>query len=172
MHLTDILENAARAGATRVAVDLAREGAEFVLQVRDNGPGLPPGVRERPTDPFATTRTERPVGLGLALLRMAAERTGGSLAVESPPGGGVTVRAAFHLDHLDAQPVGPLESALSSALASWPGLDLDVLVNGRRVLDTAALRAELKDIDCSQPRIHNFLSALLRQELAEVERPA
>ena len=62
-------------------------GSEAWVRVRDNGPGLDADVRERIFDPFFTTKSSG-TGLGLALARKMIESHGGSLEVESRPGGG------------------------------------------------------------------------------------
>jgi signal transduction histidine kinase len=48
------------------------------LVVRDDGPGVPPSIRSRLFEPFATGRAEG-TGLGLALSRRIMERQGGAL---------------------------------------------------------------------------------------------
>ncbi len=170
MHLLDMIENAAKGGAARVQIDFERDGARFEMWIRDDGPGLPPSVRENPTDPFVTTRTDRKAGLGLAMLRRAAERTGGSMDVDSAPGKGVAVHAAFDLGHVDAQPVGPLDEALASAFSAWPGLDFEVRIGPERrvVVDTRAIKKEFKGIDFSTPKVHKFFSFSLHEELASI----
>ncbi len=167
LHLLDIIENSAKGGATRVVAEFRRAGPLLEMRISDNGPGLPSEVAADPTDPFATTRRERKAGLGLAMLRMAAERTGGRVTVDSAPGRGVAVSAVFNLAHIDAQPVGALDEALAGAVAAWPQLDFEVRVGPDRrvILDTAEIKKELKDIDFSLPKMHNVLKVCLRQEL-------
>ena len=168
LHLLDIIENSAKAGAARVQIDFERAGTRFEVWVRDNGPGLPPSVSGNPDDPFVTTRADRKVGLGLAMLRRAAERTGGRMDVDSAPGRGVTVHAAFDLGHIDAQPIGAIDEALAAAISSWPGLDFEVRIGPERrvVFDSRAVKKELNGIDFSNPQVHKFLSFSLREELA------
>ena len=67
-----------------------RDGCVRVF-VKDNGIGLPPEARERVFLPFIRLTTEFQVpgtGMGLALVRKAAERMGGRVGVESEPGRG------------------------------------------------------------------------------------
>jgi signal transduction histidine kinase len=57
------------------------------LRVRDNGPGMPPEVRERIFDPFYTSK-QGGTGLGLALVRKVVDAHGGQVEVATAPGGG------------------------------------------------------------------------------------
>ena len=77
----------------RVHVGARREGAEWVLSVRDNGIGIPPEARERVFAMFERLHgaSEYPgTGIGLALCRKIVERHGGRIWVESEPGQGTT----------------------------------------------------------------------------------
>ena len=56
-----------------------------VLQIRDNGPGIPPDVQERIFVPFFTTKDDGS-GIGLSLSRQIMRLHGGALTVRSTPG--------------------------------------------------------------------------------------
>jgi hypothetical protein len=169
----DVLENAAKAGATRVRVSLWWEGEVFCFEVTDNGPGLPAAVAVDPTDPYQTTRTERPVGLGLALLRATAEQSGGCVQVFSEPGKGVCVTAAFPMCHVDAKPLGDLAGALLTSAVGWPtDLVLDVGRPAERILDLAEVRRELGEIALSHPDVMRFLAEVIAAGLAPLLRQA
>jgi hypothetical protein len=169
----DVLENAAKAGAARVQVSLWWDGDVFHFEVADNGPGLPAAVAANPTDPYQTSRTERPVGLGLALLRASAEQTGGQLQVQSEPGKGVRVHAAFPMRHVDAKPLGDLAGALLTSALGWPtDLVLDVGCPPERILDLTEVRRELDGVTLSHPDIARFLAATIAAGLAPLERQA
>ena len=167
-HLLDILENSAAAGATEASVCASWQGTCLDLEISDNGPGFPACVRNDPTDPFATTRTDRAVGLGLSLLRASAEKTGGRLEYGSDQAGGILLKASLDLGHADAQPLGELEDALCAAMLSWPGLDLEVRIgpDRREVLDTRAVKQQLDGVQIGNPQVQVFLRRLLRAELA------
>ncbi len=84
-------------GAT-VAVTVRQEGATAIVDVDDEGPGIPPEHRERVFDRFFTSRLpgggEPHDGLGLAIVRALVEGYGGTVAAADRPGGGarITVR--------------------------------------------------------------------------------
>ena len=83
LNLLDIAENSVKAGATLTQLLLTQEAGILTFQVVDDGCGMTEEVLRGVVDPFYTTRTTRKVGMGLPLLRMAAEQTGGTMTVES-----------------------------------------------------------------------------------------
>lgn len=82
----------------RVDVDARIEGGEFVLSVRDTGRGMSDDVLLRCTDLFYTTK-EQGSGVGLALCRQVAERSGGRLRIESRIKLGTTVMLNVPLEN-------------------------------------------------------------------------
>jgi len=68
-----------------VGEDLA--GSCVWLRVRDNGPGIDAGLRERLFGPFASAKPGG-TGLGLAITRKLVEAHGGAIEASSPPGRG------------------------------------------------------------------------------------
>jgi two-component system, NtrC family, sensor histidine kinase HydH len=87
--LLNLLRNALTADAAggAVAVRVAREGRVLHIDVRDDGPGLPPGDPEKLFEPFFTTKT-RGTGLGLSVSRRIVRLHGGTLTARTHPDGG------------------------------------------------------------------------------------
>ena len=67
------------------------ENCEVVIEIADDGPGIPPELQDRIYEPFFTTKeVGRGTGQGLALARSTIERHGGSLECASQLGKGST----------------------------------------------------------------------------------
>ncbi|MXY23344.1 MAG: PAS domain-containing protein [Acidobacteria bacterium] len=64
-----------------------------VLEIHDDGPGIPPDVQEKIFDPFFTTKSPgKGTGLGLTVAQSIVADHGGRMRVESSPGGGASFR--------------------------------------------------------------------------------
>ena len=87
---TNLIDNAIdAAGATgEVRVRTFREGSRLVVEVGDNGAGIPEEIQSRIFDPFFTTKdVGEGTGLGLDVARrIVTERCGGEIDVRSEPG--------------------------------------------------------------------------------------
>ncbi|MBL8753246.1 MAG: PAS domain S-box protein [Planctomycetes bacterium] len=74
-----------------VAVTAREHGDGVELEVRDNGPGIPPELGTRVFEPFVTTKRARGgTGLGLSISKGIVESYGGTIGVSSEPGQGAT----------------------------------------------------------------------------------
>ena len=86
----------AKAPAGRLELSLRIEQGRCIVEVMDNGKGLPKEHRNRLTEPYVTTR-ERGTGLGLAIVRKIMEDHGGSLILRDRAEGGAVVSLVFPL---------------------------------------------------------------------------
>ncbi|NUT48835.1 MAG: HAMP domain-containing histidine kinase [Saccharothrix sp.] len=82
--LRNVLDNAERHATTTITVRLTTTGNEAVLEVLDDGPGIPPADRDRVFNRFtrlddARTRDTGGTGLGLPIARRIATTHGGTL---------------------------------------------------------------------------------------------
>ena len=88
----NLLENAHRHAAGTITLGLSQTAGHAVVRVCDQGPGVPPDLRERIFEPFyrlpGATERDGGVGLGLALVKSIALRHGGSVHCEDHAGGG------------------------------------------------------------------------------------
>ncbi len=82
--------DAAAAGGKHVRVAARRRGAEAVIEVRDDGAGIPKELVARMFDPFFTTK-QKGTGLGLATSHAVIAEHGGRIDVETDAGKGTTM---------------------------------------------------------------------------------
>ena len=124
-HILDIAENSVRAGAKLIQIFIEEDSINdlLTLEITDDGHGMAKDVLQKALDPFYTTKTVRRVGLGLPLLRDAAERSGGVFQVNSEENCGTTVKATFGLRHLDRQPLGAIINIIIILIISNSDID-------------------------------------------------
>jgi signal transduction histidine kinase len=86
--LTNLLLNAIEASPSggEVTIRMRRQAAEAIIEIEDQGQGIPSGVRSRIFDPFVTTKS-RGTGLGLSIVKKRVEQLHGHIAVESQTSG-------------------------------------------------------------------------------------
>ena len=94
--LANLIDNAIRycPEHARVTVRADADAGDVVLEVEDNGPGIPEEERETVFDRFVrlAEHEEGGCGLGLAIVREIAQRHGGDVALHTAPSGGVLAR--------------------------------------------------------------------------------
>ena len=83
---------------------MASESARAVLTVADQGPGIPPALRERVFDRFFRNpdQTQSGSGLGLAIVKSVVDRHGGEVVLEEAEGGGLLVTVRLPLAAAEA----------------------------------------------------------------------
>jgi two-component system, LuxR family, sensor kinase FixL len=81
---------AMRDGSGRIKVSVVASAGTCRIDFADDGPGIPPEIREKIFTPFFTTKS-RGTGLGLATARRLIEAHRGTIDVRCPPAGGTTV---------------------------------------------------------------------------------
>ena len=87
---TNLIDNAIDAvkGTGKVCVGTSFEHDQVVVEIVDDGPGIPPSVQSRMFEPFFTTKSVG-TGTGLGLIisnRIVGDRHGGEIEFESKPG--------------------------------------------------------------------------------------
>lgn len=109
MRLVTLLtDNARRYARTCVTLRLTQQGSMVTLRVCDDGPGIPPELRERVFDRFFQAESHRGgehggAGLGLTLARGIARLHGGELQVEDAETLGATLLLELPAQEIDSQ---------------------------------------------------------------------
>ncbi len=174
LNILDIAQNSVRAEASLIEITVKELTDEDVLSfsVKDNGCGMDEKMVSSVTDPFTTTRTTRKVGLGIPLLKMAAEQTGGGIFIKSAKGKGTILTATFSYRHIDRQPLGDISSVIMSLISMNPDIDFvytHIYNEKSFTLDTRELRKILGDeVKFSEPEIAVWINEYIKGNLAEI----
>ena len=145
-HLFDIFENSVNANADMVIIKISFSERIFHCSITDNGIGI---TGEEVLDPFVTSRKTRKVGLGLPLLKKAAEDTGGYLKIKKTNQmGGTSLEFEIDMSHIDAKPFGDLPQTFADIYFAWPNIDLKLYIiknsKQEKILDFHTMREKEK----------------------------
>lgn len=173
LHIIDLAENSVRAGAQTITIGLARSTPldKLELTITDDGCGMDEETAIRVQDPFFTTKGGKKVGLGIPLLKAAAEMTNGTFQLTSSLGKGTTIQAAFQLSHIDTPPVGALSDTLFTLLVAHEGVNFafQIISDEREfTLSTPVIREQVGDMPLTHPDILAFLRPYISENVAEL----
>ena len=173
LNILDVAENSVKAGATLTQILLTEKDGTLTLEIVDDGCGMSEDVVRSVTDPFYTTRTTRKVGMGIPLLKLACEQTGGSLSISSvtqeadPVNHGTHVTATFDMNHIDFTPLGDVSESVLTLIQGHP--DTDFLFRHQTAdrvveLDTRQLREILEDVPLNSYDVMIWIGGYLREQ--------
>lgn len=183
LNILDIAENSVKAKASLTEIMICEEGfgneAKLTLTIKDNGCGMSEEIRKTVTDPFYTTRTTRKVGMGLPLLKMEAEMTGGSLEVVSkwekdfPLEHGTVVTAVFYKNHIDYTPLGDVVESIVTLIQGHPESDFHFSHSqgGKTLceLQTIELRQVLEGVPLNSYEVICWIREYMKEQYKEAE---
>lgn len=173
LNILDIAENSVKAGATLTEITVEETADLLVITVKDDGCGMTEEIVKSVTDPFYTTRTTRKVGMGIPLLKLAAEQTGGALRIESrcekeyPDNHGTNVSAEFNKNHIDMTPLGDVISSIVTLIQGHPDTDFlfkHILPDKTVSLDTRELRTVLGDVPLNSYEVIKWIEEYLLEQ--------
>jgi hypothetical protein len=162
LHILDIAENSINANASHIIIYVEEnsEDDRLTIKIIDNGKGMSNEVAQRIVDPFVTDRTTRKVGLGIPLLKAAAEMCNGFLTINSEIGKGTEIIVQFQRSHIDRMPLGDLPGSIlhlivGSPLVNWT---FQYKVNDQFFeFDDKFLKQELEGIPLSEPDVLAYI---------------
>ena len=176
LNILDISENATKARAELVKIEILETEDNLTIVISDNGTGMTSETLSSVTDPFFTTRTTRKVGMGIPLFRMAAEMTGGNLTITSKhideylEDHGTVLSATFNKKHIDYTPLGDIISTVTTLIQGHPDVDflfIHRFLNGTVSLDTRELRAVLEDVPLYTFEVLQWIKDNLKEQYTE-----
>lgn len=173
LNILDISKNSVKAGASLTEILLDETDSVLTLTIKDNGCGMKKEMVDSVTDPFTTTRTTRSVGMGIPLLKLAAEMTEGSFTIESrhiseyPDSHGTVVTAVFNKNHIDFTPLGDIPSSITTLIQGSPDTDFlfkHTLDFGEVSVDTRELRETLGDVPLDTFEVILWIEEYLKEQ--------
>lgn len=178
LNILDIAQNSITAEADLVEISLDETDTTLTITIKDNGYGMSPEFLASVHDPFSTTRTTRKVGLGIPLLKLAAEQTDGYIELRStqrsvdPENCGTVITAFFNKDHFDFTPIGDIVSTVTTLLQGFPDIDyvfthrIDTGGTEKLIaLDTRDMRVILGDeVPLSDPMVLVWVKETLEEQ--------
>jgi two-component system, NtrC family, sensor kinase len=112
------IEAMPRGGILGLETRLSSDGASALIEVQDNGVGMPPEVLANIFQPFFTTKEGgHSLGLGLAVSHSIVERHQGEIRVQSEPGRGTTfsIRLPLHANPVPTpEPIATMKEVIAS----------------------------------------------------------
>ena len=174
LNILDITENSVKAGATLTEIYVDEAGDTLTLTIKDDGCGMTEETVKSVTDPFYTTRKTRKVGLGIPLLKLACEQTGGTLSIISSVDDdthGTTVTAVFFKNHIDFTPLGDVISSIVTLIQGHPNTDFlfrHSTERGAVELDTREIRAVLDDVPLDTYEVILWIRDNLEEQYKEI----
>ena len=178
LNVLDIAMNSVKAKATLIGIHITENDETLTMEIIDNGCGMPAEFLRGVIDPFCTTRTTRKVGLGIPLLKLAAEQTGGKVTITSrhetefPNDHGTHVTATFYKQHIDFTPMGDIISTVTTLIQGSPDIDFDFQHTSNTFsvsLDTREVREVLgPEIPLSEPEILSWIADNLSEQYKNI----
>ena len=173
LNILDIAENSVKAGADLTEISIDESDERLILTITDDGCGMSEEILKTVADPFYTTRTTRKVGMGLPLLKMQAELTGGNLEITSkhisqfPESHGTRVCAVFNKNHIYFTPLGDVVASITTLIQGHPDTDflfLHKTVNGEVCLDTRELKKVLEGVPLDTYEVIKWIEEYLNEQ--------
>lgn len=174
LHILDIAENSVNGKAKNVTIHVTENilADRLIISIEDDGVGMSPELVARVTDPFTTSRTTRKVGLGLPLLKAAAEACNGYLNISSTLGVGTRVEIEFQRSHIDRMPLGDLACTIQSLFIGFPAVHwvVNYSVNDKSfTFDSAPIWEQLDGCPCTEPDVLSFLQEYIESGINSIK---
>jgi len=168
LHILDIAANSISAGAANITISIIANHRDDILEIMiaDDGKGMSPEMVQMVTDPFTTSRTERNVGLGIPLLKAAAEACHGWFGIDSERGKGTKVQVGFQLGHIDRMPLGDLPNTFLGLIIGTPDVHWVFRVKNDEqefYFDDAELKKELGSDCLAEPEVIHYVRELFTE---------
>jgi len=174
-HILDLVENSISAKATEVRIVIYEdeENDLMVLDIEDNGSGIPPDILPGITDPFVTTRTTREIGLGLTLTKETARDCEGNLTVKSKLKKGTRVRAQLRYNHINRDPLGDIADTIAMLMITNSHVNFiyrHITKHGDFEINSGEIKEVLgEDVPLYNPKVIKFIRFEIGSGLRDIK---
>ncbi len=173
LHILDITQNSIAAGASTIALEIIEDTREDFLKftIKDNGCGMDEEFLKNVINPFTTKRTTRKVGLGIPLLKLAAENADGGIDIKSRVGDGTEISAWFKHSHIDRQPLGNMADTMFTLITSNIEPDFEYVhkYNDKEFkVSTREIKEILGDVPLNSIEVSGWLADFLKEGESEL----
>lgn len=173
LHILDLVQNSIKAEAKNIKIEINEDTKKDILEIiiKDDGFGMDCNTLENVLNPFYTTRTTRNVGLGLSLIKAAANRCEGDLVVKSQKNVGTELIIDFKYSHIDRAPIGNMSDTITCLLNVCE--DIDILYihkvnNNNFVFDTKKIKDILEEVNLNSPDIILWIKDYINENITEL----
>ena len=179
LHVLDLAENSVSAGAHAITISVCEDldADRFTALIEDDGRGMDEETVRKVSDPFFTSRTTRKVGLGIPLLKEAAEACNGRMEIRSKPGAGTEVEVTFQHSHIDRMPLGNLSTVFLELTVAHPEIHWVFHYTARThgcqetfEFNDEPVKEVLAEVPLTHPDVIAYLRETLERGLDEAQR--
>lgn len=172
-HILDIAQNSVKAGAGLIDIIVYEDlkADIYRIEVSDNGKGMSPETLSKADQPFFTSRKTRKVGMGIPLLKQAAEQTGGRIEIQSELQKGTRLIAEFVHSHIDRPVMGNVAELFVLLSLGNPGIDFSYRHTtrlGEFYVDTPGIRQALEITDLRPKSVRDIVNTLINNGLENI----
>lgn len=169
MHILDLGENAIRANADFIVIELLLDDVADTISliIKDNGCGMDEEMLKRVVDPFYSTRTTRKIGLGLPFIKELSELCNGSFELTSQVNQGTTLRVVLQKSHWDTPPLGDVGEAIMMLVQAKPTIDYQFHYRHQIdfYVDTCEIKEQLEDVSIAELEILLWLKEYINENI-------
>jgi anti-sigma regulatory factor (Ser/Thr protein kinase) len=175
LHVLDIVRNSIRAEASKISilVEEAIDDNKLVISIEDNGKGMNEEILKKIENPFYTSRDVRNVGLGIPLMKAAAERCNGSIKIQSEEGVGTKLYCEMDYDHIDRAPLGKIQDTIMILLNDSDKYELVYthVYNGNYfVFDTVKIKEILDGVPMDSPDVLMWIREYILENISGIQK--
>ena len=170
LNILDIAKNSEKAGASLVEILIDENILQnyLAVTVKDNGCGMDADFLKDVESPFKTTQSNRKVGLGVPLFKLAAVSTGGEFDIKSTLNVGTETFAKFIHNSIDRMPLGDISATVTTLIMSNPCCEflLKYTFGGASFeFDTREIKTTLSGVPIDTPDIISFLDGYIKENI-------